>query len=30
MANPSGDQLSEEADLPVHVEELVEVVTANH
>ena len=30
MANPSGDQLSEEADLPVHVEELVEVVTVNH
>jgi len=27
MANPSGDQLSEEADLPVHVEELAEAVT---
>jgi hypothetical protein len=27
MANPSGDQLTEEADLPIHVEELVEAVT---
>jgi hypothetical protein len=27
MANPSGNQLSEEADLPVHVEELAEAVT---
>ena len=27
MANPTGDQLTEEADLPVHVEELAEVVT---
>src|SRR5437016_4156182 len=29
MANPSGDQLTEEADLPVHVEELAEVGTVN-
>ena len=27
MADPSGNQLSEEADLPVHVEELAEAVT---
>ena len=27
MADPSGNQLTEEADLPMHVEELVEAVT---